>query len=93
MEIKVKLFQLEILGKKLLPDIEIQIFNDERKEIYYHTNSLLPSNHGNRIHMVGTQSEFDAETDLKIDEKSDEICDKLFELFALIKEENEDGDK
>ena len=87
MQIKVKMSQLKFLGKKLLPDIEIQIFNDERKEIYYHTNSLLPSNHGNRIHMVGTQSEFDAETELKIDKKSDEICDKLFELFALIEEE------
>ena len=43
--------------------------------------------------MVGTQSEFDAETELKIDKKSDEICDKLFELFALIKEENKDADK
>lgn len=87
MQIKVKMSQLKFLGKKCLPDIEIRIFNDERKEIYYHTNGLLPSHYGNRIHMVGTQSEFDAETELKIDEKSNEICDKLFELFALIEEE------
>lgn len=93
MEIKCKLFQLEMYNKKLLPDIEIKIINEEEKVIYYHANSLLSSKQNNQIIMVGTQSDFDAQTELKIDKKSNEICDKLFELFKLIEEETKNGIK
>lgn len=93
MKIKCQLFQLEMFGKKLLPDIEIKIINEEKNEIYYHVNSLLPSKYNNRIIMQGTQSDFDAQTELKIDKKSNEICDKLFELFELIEEETKNGIK
>ena len=93
MNIKINLYQLKVNNKKFSPDIEIKVIDDDNKEIYYHTNTLLPSKNGNKIFMVGTQSDFNAKTELEIDEKCNIICDKLLELFYLIEEVNKNGTK
>lgn len=93
MNIKINLFETKLEDKKLLPDIELKIIDDENKTIYSHINGLLPSKYGNKIMMVGTQSDFDAKIELEIDKKSNVICDKIFELFYLIEEVNKNGTK
>ena len=52
MNIKINLYQLKVNNKKFSPDIEIKVIDDDNKEIYYHTNTLLPSKNGNKMRFI-----------------------------------------